>query len=324
MPAPELPSGWLETLSDVLFSVVIPTFNRIAELTRTLNALARQDLAPEEFEVIIVDDGSTDQTASTVRRLQSDYPTKLHYYYQPNRKQGAARNLGAHSAEGEFLIFLGDDITPATDFLTRHSQARHQFSADTDVIIGYTTWPEGFKVTRFLEYIGEQGWQFGFSLIQDPADVPFNFFYTSNISISRRFFFDSGGFDEGFREYGWEDIELSLRMKALGMRLRFWPEARAFHYHPTRLNDFIKRQHQVGVSAWKFYLKHPQLANFLGTKQIPDYRITDHLKMFLLTQACRLTEGYIWPDLSRFYPDLMSYYYIQGLIEGRESPTLSE
>ena len=55
-------------------------------------------------------------------------------------------------------------------------------------MIGYTTWPEEWKKTRFLEFIGEQGWQFGFSLIEDFENVPFNFFYTSNLSMPRKLF----------------------------------------------------------------------------------------------------------------------------------------
>ncbi|UCF39054.1 MAG: glycosyltransferase [Acidobacteriota bacterium] len=308
----------------MVFSVIIPTYNRVEALARTLRSLGSQRFDASLYEVIVVDDGSTDLTAATVRGFQESFPAKLHYHYQPNQKQGAARNLGVQSAEGDFLIFLGDDITPAAGFLENHNRARQRHRLPTDVILGYTTWPDEYEVTRFLDYIGEQGWQFGFSLIEDPENVPFNFFYTSNVSISRRFFLDSGGFDEDFQDYGWEDIELSLRLNSQGMRLRFWPGARAFHHHPMGIATFIRRQHQVGASAWKFHLKHRELAAFLGTNRIPAYRTIDHLKMTLLSTLCRLTERRQWPDLSRFYPDLMSYYYNRGLIAGRDRERLSK
>ena len=299
-------------------SVVIPTFNRRVALARTLEALRDQTIPPEAFEVLVVDDGSTDATAREVTEHQNRFPAPLHYLYQPNRKQGAARNLGVHSARGERIVFLGDDISPGRDFLSEHLSAFERWSFDPHVaVIGYTTWPPSLPKTRFLQYIGEQGWQFGFSLIEEPDDVPFNFLYTSNLSLSREFFLDAGGFDEGFQEYGWEDIELSLRLKKHGMRLVYVPEARAHHFHPVSIQDFSERQKQVGRSAWKLYARHPEMARFLSIDRIPSYRRLDHLRMRALTWLCRLTETRERPDLSRYYPDLMSYYYLLGLIEAR-------
>jgi GT2 family glycosyltransferase len=302
----------------VRFSIVIPTYQRSGILGLTLKGLALQEEAPE-FEVIVVDDGSRDETPSRVTRLQSDFPVPLHYLFQPNRKQGAARNLGARSAVGDRLLFLGDDIVPSPRFLKEHEACRMLHRDDPRiVVIGYTTWPESFRRTRFLDYIGEQGWQFGFSLIDDADNVPFNFFYTSNLSVSRRFFLESGGFDEDFQEYGWEDMELSLRLQDRGMRLVYAPKAKAFHHHPTDLKSFIRRQKQVGRSAWNFFLKHPEMGKFLNVGRVPDYGGWDQFRMALLTRACRLFEFANWPDLSGCYPDLMSYYYLRGLCKGRE------
>ncbi|MEJ2081259.1 MAG: hypothetical protein P8Y94_03585 [Acidobacteriota bacterium] len=73
----------------------------------------------------------------------------------------------------------------------------------------------------------------------------------------------------------------------------------------------------MGRSAWKLYERHPEMASFLSIDRIPRYRRRDHLRMRLLSWACRLTEKASWPDLSHYYPDLMSYYYLQGLIEAR-------
>ncbi|MFZ0427631.1 MAG: glycosyltransferase [Acidobacteriota bacterium] len=302
----------------MLTSVIIPTFNRCSTLLETLGALANQSYPKDSYEVLVVDDGSSDRTAPAVARLQPDYPVPLHYLFQPNRKQGAARNLGARTAAGPRILFLGDDIVPGRDLLIEHERAHGRFSDDERVaVIGYTTWPASFRRTRFLEYIGEQGWQFGFSLIKHPDDVPFNFLYTSNLSLSREFFFEAGGFDEGFREYGWEDIELSLRLKERGMRLVYANGAVAYHHHPISLGEFSERQRQVGRSAWKLYERHPDMASFLSIDRIPSYGRVDHIRMRILGLFCRLTEKLDPIDLSRYYPDLMSYYYLQGLIEAR-------
>ena len=238
-------------VTDVQLSVVIPTFNRSEHLSQTLSALEDQTLETNSYEVLIVDDGSDDDTAERVRRIQQDYPVPLFYFYQQNRKQGAARNMGASSARGDLLVFLGDDIVPSPSFLTEHlhahqAQAKRVEDASRVVVIGYTTWPPDLRRTPFLEYIGEQGWQFGFSLIEESEDVDFNYFYSSNISIDRRFFLESGGFDEHFKEYGWEDIELSLRLKKHGMELVYCPDAVAYHHHKTCIASFSERQRKVG------------------------------------------------------------------------------
>jgi GT2 family glycosyltransferase len=279
------------------------------------------------FEVLVVDDGSTDDTADQVRQLQSHFPVPLHYFFQLNRKQGAARNLGARSASGCLLVFLGDDTVPRTNWLEEHREAQKRSGsgdpeASSQVVIGYTRWPQNFRQTRFLRYIGEEGWQFGFSLIEDPNDVPFNFFYTSNLSLCRRFFLNSGGFDESFHEYGWEDIELSLRLKRRGMRIVYNPDAVALHYHPMSLASFVQRQRKVGYSAWDFYQKHPEMEDFLALNRIPVYRMTDHLRMRVLTWICRIFEKTDRFDLSAHYPDLMSYYYMLGVIQRKQAGSL--
>jgi glycosyltransferase involved in cell wall biosynthesis len=305
----------------VEFSVVIPTYNRCDVLRKTLTGLANQIIDPVEgpspgFEVIVVDDGSTDSTQEYLRSTQPDFPVPLVCLRQNNRKQGAARNAGARKARGLSLVFLGDDTVPADDFLQQHMLTRLKDDPNV-VVIGYTGWPPSFRPTRFMEYVGEEGWQFGFSLIDNPQDVPFNFLYTSNVSIDREFFLASGGFDEDFQEYGWEDVELSLRLQKMGMRLVFCPKAIAHHYHPTNLASFASRQRKVGFSAWTFFKMHPEMRDFLGVDKVPAYTLLDRWRMWLLTRACQLTERSSKVDLSRFYPDLMSYYYNLGILEGR-------
>ncbi|MBI4446811.1 MAG: glycosyltransferase [Acidobacteria bacterium] len=300
------------------FSVIIPTFNRASILRKTLQGLASNaaTLQNPQWEVCVVDDGSTDDTPSTVEYLAAGFPVSLRYLKQANRKQGAARNLGARSAAGNYLVFLGDDTIPASNFLVEH-QRSHQNKDPGVVVIGYTPWAADFRTTRFMNYVGEQGWQFGFALIQNPEELPFNFFYTSNLSISRDFFLSAGGFDEDFTEYGWEDIELSLRLQKAGMRLIYNSRAVAYHYHPTSIRSFVKRQKKVGASAWRFYEKHPEMAGFLNVLRARPYPYRSKFQMWLLTLACEITETWRWLDMSRYYPDLMSYYYNRGVLQAR-------
>ena len=312
------------------FSVIIPTYNRLHILKKTLKALRHQTLgqlardadSPQDFlyEVIVVDDGSSDGTLDEVQKIKEEYPVPLLCIHQKNRKQGSARNLGSDHARGTYLVFLGDDTVPSPSFLEEHRKVRSQASTeDHVVVIGYTPWPEEYHRTRFMEYVAEEGWQFGFSLIENPNNVPFNFFYTSNLSISSSFFKNSGGFDEDFSEYGWEDIELGLRLQHMGMRLVYHPEAIAHHHHRTTVRSFVGRQRNVGFSAWKFYVKHPDMTDFLNISSLPRYRIWDRIRMEILTWICSLTEKNHRLDFSSLYPDIMAYHYNQGLLRGQSN-----
>ena len=292
------------------YLVIIPTYNEIENIEKMLRKVMSLS---KPFDVLVVDDGSSDNTREMVRALQEQRPgNRLHYYFQPNRKQGAARNLGVHGASGDLIVFLGDDVVPTPDLLSAHLEAHNPLKREK-VVVGYTRWPPDFRVTRFMDYIGEEGWQFGYRLIKNPENLPFNFFYTSNLSLQRDFFLEAGGFDEGFREYGWEDIELSLRLKKMGMRLHFAPEAVGYHYHHMSIRDFVRRQHKVGYSAWHFFRLHPETADFLSlTDPLKPAGLMTKIKMGILRSLCQLTESWKSFNFSRYYPDLMSYYYLEG------------
>ena len=304
------------------FSVIIPTYNRSEVLGLTLEALAAQEfpagpwISRIRWEVVVIDDGSTDSTRQLVETAASSYPVPLKYLFQQNRKQGAARNLGVSQACGDYLLFLEDDIVPGPLFVSEHRKS-HAAGDPLLAAIGYTGWLEHFRPTPFLQYIGEQGWQFGVSLIEDPDDLPFNFFYTSNLSVPRDLFLRSGGFDESFQEYGWEDMELALRLQEKGMRLVCNARAVAYHHHRINLASFARRQRQVGRTAWTFYAKHPGMADFLNVEGVPEYSLSRRLTMWPLIRLCSLTENLAWPDMSSFYPNLMSYHYYRGISEGR-------
>jgi glycosyltransferase involved in cell wall biosynthesis len=242
-------------------SVIVPTHERSALLAEVLGALERQDNAPS-LEVVVVDDGSSDGTADRLAGRRSTVPMQV--LAQPKRGPAAARNAGVRAARGRFVAFLGDDTIPEASWLAAHA-ARHR-AADDDprlAVIGHTHWHPRVRTTAFMRYINEQGAQFGYALIRDPDDVPFNFFYTSNVSLHRELAL-AEPFDEGFPHAAWEDIEMAYRLKRRGLRLVYEPSARAAHDHPTDVWRFGKRQEKAGFNAVVFYSRHPELGGFLG------------------------------------------------------------
>jgi len=301
--------------SEPTISVVIPTFNRQPILARALAALARQDLAPERFEVLVVDDGSSDDTWGWLQGR--DFAFHCRPLRQENQGQGNARNFGVREATGELILFLGDDIFLDPNALSRHA-ARHDEVRSAGVraaVLGHIRWAAELRVSSFMRWIGERGLQFGFALIEDPSNVPFNFFYTSNISVARRELLAAGLFDPRFKTYGWEDIELGYRLARRGVKIVYEPEADAAHYHPTNLKSFARRQYRAGVTGALFYRLHPELGEFLQVpraSQPPEPGWRRALRRLLCRMMEPLPEA-PWPEL---YDRAMWDCYLEGLRKG--------
>ena len=184
----------------------------------------------------------------------------LTFRSQPNSGPGRARNHGVSLATGT-LRPLHRRRHRARAALSRRARARPPRRRTTirlTACLGYTGWPPGERVTAFMDYINDYGLQFGYKLIRDGEIVPFNFFYTSNISIDRQLLGDDP-FDTTFPAAAWEDIELAFRLDALGLKIRYNAQAVTRHYHPMTVDSFARRQYTVGQSGAIFYRKHPEL-----------------------------------------------------------------
>jgi len=240
-------------------SIVIPTFNRLADLRRVVDAVSTQEVPRGSvFEVVVVDDGSSDGTWDWLQRRSND--PNLICRRQANSGPATARNLGAMTAGGEVVLFLGDDTVPQPSWLLAHLEEHRLFGGDGPLaVLGYTTFPAEIE-TPFQRFINEDGAQFGYRLIEQPRSVPFNFFYTSNISLPRELLLSNGGFREDFPAAAWEDIEFAYRATASGMRLCYQPRARCIHHHRIRPRTFCLRQRTSGRSAAIFARLHPELS----------------------------------------------------------------
>jgi len=297
------------------FSIVIPTYNRLPMLIRVLNALEEQRGGRDEFEVIVIDDGSDDETAE-VMRLQTTTPFRLIFRSQPNSGPGHARNHGVSIATGRYILFIGDDTVPEPQFLAEHARVHREASDDRlTACLGYTGWPSGERVTAFMDYINDYGLQFGYKLIRDGEIVPFNFFYTSNISIDR-FVLGDEPFDTTFPAAAWEDIELAFRLDSFGLKIRYNANAVTRHYHPMTVDSFARRQYTVGHSGAIFYRKHPELAGFLGVHELETRILADERRLSHLRRRARLGERFRVLATNRVFETLMREHYLRGLRDG--------
>jgi GT2 family glycosyltransferase len=242
-------------------TVVIPTYNRSATLLRCLDALERQTLERSRYEIVVVDDGSTDDTHAQLRGVIAD--RRIRFFSQTNAGPAKARNVGIDQARGDVVLFLGDDIFATPGLLDAHVRAHRD--ADGPVgVLGLTEWADTIEVTPLmrLEALG----QFDYHLIRggavDAANLPFHFFYTSNASVGRAFLEQHGlRFDEEFRHAMGEDGELAFRMVKKGLRLVFRAEALAHHEHPMTFDGVCRRRRLMGQVAVMQARKHPELGD---------------------------------------------------------------
>ena len=250
-------------------TVLITTFNRRRVLEQTLSALENQSI--NGFEVVVVDDGSSDDTWKMLQtRVATDNSTyTLQVTRQKNTGQGIARNNGLELASGDLIVFLGDDIFPSEHWLAEHL-AFHSSALGPCAVVGYTDWYRtGLTVTPLMEMVNTEGQQFGYGFMDHGEEVPYTCFYTSNLSIPKEFL-GAQPFDPSFRTYGWEDLELGYRLTLRGLRTIYNRRAAAEHLHEYSVRSFFQRQRKVGENVHKLLAKHPELA---ACKFMPDFKL---------------------------------------------------
>ena len=299
------------------FSVVIPTYNRLPMLERVLEALDRQQSAPE-FEVVVINDGSSD---GTEQALQKRFTAGTHRYpwkfeSQENSGPSRARNRGVKLAGGQFVVFIGDDTVPEERFLHEHARV-HAASGDDPLLacLGYTGWPSTGRVTPFMHYINDFGLQFGYRLIADGSIVPFNFFYTSNLSLSRDLL-AGNPFDTSFPAAAWEDIELAYRLDRIGLRIHYNRAAVTRHHHPITVDSFARRQYTAGRSGAIFAGKHPELSHFLGVAELENGGLIPDRDLERMQRRARLGERFRLLARDTTFQTVMRQHYLRGLRDG--------
>lgn len=238
-------------------SVVIPTYNRVEKLEKCLRALQGQTLSQDSFEVIVVDDGSTDTTQKLLNQWEEDWPL-LKTIHQNNAGQGKARNKAIGEASGQIILFIGDDIYGSQNFLQEHVKF-HQKNPEKELAcLGLTNWDETSEITPFMEWLTNGGPQFAYNNLIPNEETDFWHFYTSNISIKKELL-EKDSFDPDFKAYGFEDIELGYRLAKKGMKIIYTPGALAVHDHFMEESSLKNRMINIGKSAVLFQKKQKEL-----------------------------------------------------------------
>lgn len=208
------------------------------------------------FEVIVINDGSTDDTPRVLQEWQEKGVLNLRVFHQENRGAGSARNQGIRVASGELLVFLGDDMLPTPGCLEAHFRFHIHNPELTCVALGRVEWSPTIPVTPFMHWLTQSGVQFKFHDLKKGQTTDFRRFYTANISLKRTFL-GADLFDERFHGWGFEDTELGYRLQERGMKLVYAPDILVHHYHPMTDQGFFDRMRSGGRNAVLFEKLHP-------------------------------------------------------------------
>ncbi len=238
----------------MFFSVVIPTYNRLPILEKCLRALEGQHLAADSivtgYEIVLVDDGSTDGTLTWLAEHAVEFP-HVRSLLQNHQGPAAARNLGVINSIGNTIIFIDSDLVVQEHFLQAHAdglmQGQQTYGSDRVFTYG--------RVINTCNF-------------DSPAAEPYKltdfsaaYFATGNVAIARHWLEQAGLFDTRFQLYGWEDLELGVRLKQLGLKLIKCPDAVGYHWHPPfaleQVPALIDKEIQRGRMGVLFYQKHP-------------------------------------------------------------------
>jgi glycosyltransferase involved in cell wall biosynthesis len=226
-------------------SVIIPAYNSGSTISTCLKSALNQSIPKRDYEVILVDDGSTDNTIG----IAESYSVKI--IKQSNQGPAAARNRGAEEAKGNVLIFTDSDCQTDKEFV---ETILTPFEKDRQIVGvqgSYRTRQEQF-VARFAQVEIETRYK------KMAKNQNIDFIGTYAAAYERKVFRNCGGFDTSFPRASGEDADFSYKLQKSGHKMIFKREAFVYHQHPSTLSKYLKSKFYRGFWRAKLYRKHPQ------------------------------------------------------------------
>lgn len=234
-------------------TVVVPTYNRAGLLARLLESLGQQDIGADRFEVIVVDDGSTDGTWQLLTGIRMSFP--LRAFWQRNQGPAVARNVAINAAAGDVIVTLDDDVIAAPDLLRRHLEAQ---AAEGDIAaFGTMAMAKGSRLSPWAAWESAMLYKQYEAMLQGRWTPTPRQFYTANASVRRNDLLAAGLFDPSFRRA--EDVELAYRLHDRGLTFRFLPDAIVYHQPNRSYASWCRMAWQYGhydIIMWRTRGRH--------------------------------------------------------------------
>jgi glycosyltransferase involved in cell wall biosynthesis len=218
-----------------------------------------------DCQIIVVDDGSTDHTATVAAAYEKKYSGLFGYLQQEHRGPAAARNAGLQAAEKDLILFLDDDVMPDRGLIGAHLAF---IECGFDLSQGILHWHPEIASGRVLRYMERRGQQFAFNGVIDDSDLSFLYVYTANMAVPKKHILKHGGFDEKLasKGYGFEDTGLAFKLKQANLRLGLNRKAQALHFHPMTEDQLVQRNQKVGYGYGVIEDAYPKIAATMKLK----------------------------------------------------------
>lgn len=230
-------------------SVVVCSYNGAKTLDSCFESLMQLDY--HDYEVILVDDGSTDGTAE----IAAQYPM-VQYYYQPNQGLSVARNVGAELADGEIVVYTDDDCDADEHWLLYLVQAMED--QQVEAIGGPNITPD--SDSWVAKCVAASPGNPSHVMLDDThaEHIP-----GCNMAFRRSTLLGLGGFDPQFRVAG-DDVDVCWRMLDAGLSIGYAPGAMVWHHRRASVKAYRKQQQGYGRSEALVHFKHPQRCGSFG------------------------------------------------------------
>lgn len=216
-----------------------------------LEALTKQTVPPDAFELIMVDATDTPDLVPATRAFMKGKEDKLRLRAFKSIEGGRAiaSNVQLRLASSDLVLFLAGDFVPPPTFLERHIEFHRQHTNETVGGIGGAAFPAQLNDSPLRRWLDDSGSLFGVRLIDDSADIPANFFYCGNASVKKSLVFQAGLFDEDFPYDAYEDYEMGLRFRKLGVQFKYVAGTVCMHHHPINLKERMGTEGKAAESA---------------------------------------------------------------------------
>ena len=295
-------------------SVIIVAHNRAETIPVVLSHLERQTFPAARFEVVVVDNQSTDGTGDVVARYACGAPVRIRAVRLERGGELAARNLGAREASGRWILFLDDDVIPGPALIEAHVYAQEQHASRACVIGVVAPHPRLRRGVLTRWFLPENR--------IDPAGENIQFYEWSaeNLSMARSLFWEHSGFAEDIPSPRLSAIDLLRQMRSADLEIVTEPRAQAFVWCAVRLEEERRRCYFQGRALHRLYLqvRSPQMLRHYHMTRSPLRNLRDRLFIPFYLRSCQDLEEDVL-SYGSMYRRILRYERYLGFIDARES-----